>query len=110
MPLPASLFRFRRTRSVETLTDFGSLTVLFGLIHGFAHMARLFTEGHERKLIEKPMDRSGLVALFLLLPIALPMMFASLRSSVSEPWQGVCMRSSVVHRCLEGNGMKRRSC
>lgn len=86
------------------MADFGSLTVLFGLIHGLAHMARSFTEGLERKLIEKPMDRSGLVALFLLLPIAVPMMFAPLRSLVSEPRQQcVCMRSSLVPRRLGGN-------
>jgi len=76
-------------RFVEHIADFGSLTVLLGLIHGFAHMARTVTEGLERNLIEKPMDRSGLVALFLLLPIALPMMFASLKDSVSEPQQPV---------------------
>lgn len=63
-------------------TDFGSLTVLFGLIHGFAHMARTIDQNLERHFIEKPMDRSGLVALFLLIPIALPMMFASLKKLV----------------------------
>ena len=79
--------------STEPISDFGSLTVLFGLIHGFSHTARTIVQGHWQELVELPMDRSGLAAFFFLTPVAFPMIFASLKNSVSYTDTG---RSRIV--------------
>ena len=84
LPSPFICFIFARSLSIANETDFGSLTVLFGLIHGFAHIARTIAGGHEREFIEKCMDRSGLVALVPLIPIAFPMMLGSIKKLVRQ--------------------------
>ncbi|CAN0426842.1 unnamed protein product [Pylaiella littoralis] len=63
----------------EFHTFFGWLTLLFGLIHGLAHVARAISEGHPNVLFDDPMFRSGLVAASLMLLIVLPMMLACLK-------------------------------
>ena len=55
----------------------------FGVLHGVAHMARNVYDGHAPYMLENTMDRSGLSALALLLPIAIPMLVTRLKSWVS---------------------------
>ncbi|CAB1097719.1 unnamed protein product [Ectocarpus sp. CCAP 1310/34] len=57
----------------ELHTFFGSLTLLFGVLHGLAHLAREVNEGNWN-FFASPMGRSGFVALVLLFPIAVPML------------------------------------
>ncbi|CBJ27976.1 putative respiratory burst oxidase homolog [Ectocarpus siliculosus] len=57
----------------ELHTYFGSLTLLFGVLHGLAHLAREVNEGHWN-CFASSMGRSGFIALVLLFPIAVPML------------------------------------
>ena len=65
-------------------TDFGTLTLFFGVLHGVAHMARTINDGHADALVKKPIDRSGLAALFFIVPIAFPMLLVYMKKTVSH--------------------------
>lgn len=58
------------------------MTLLFGLVHGLAHLAREVNEGHWN-FFASPMGRSGFVAMLLLLPIAVPMLLGRPKKLVS---------------------------
>ncbi|CAM9160730.1 unnamed protein product [Ascophyllum nodosum] len=64
-------------------TYFGTATLLFGCVHGAAHVARTLHDGHAGSMIKLNVNRSGLVSLVLLLPIAAPMLVGFLKSRLT---------------------------
>lgn len=63
--------------------DFGVVTLVCSVIHGVAHIARMFHEGDMPYMVHSTTNRSGLVALLLLFPTALPMWIGFLKTAVS---------------------------
>lgn len=53
------------------------------MLHGVAHIARTINDGHADALVKKPIDRSGLAALFFIVPIAFPMLLVYMKKTVS---------------------------
>ena len=59
------------------------MTLVSGVLHGLAHFARNVYENHAPYMLHNTMDRSGLAALAMLLPITIPMLVGPLKSMVS---------------------------
>lgn len=70
-----------RRRCVRT--DFGVLALLCTLVHGACHIARAAYESNAGSLVEGAVNRSGLVALLLLVVSVLPMSIELLRNKVT---------------------------
>lgn len=64
--------------------DFGLLTLVCGVLHGVTHIVRCLYESGEAIMYATPMYRSGLVAMLLLLPTALPMSIGFLKDKVGR--------------------------
>ena len=58
-------------------------TLVAGLLHGLAHFARNVYEKHAPYMLHNTMDRSGLTAFVMLVPITIPMLIGPLKSRVS---------------------------
>ncbi|CAM9785957.1 unnamed protein product [Scytosiphon promiscuus] len=67
----------------ELHTFFGALTLWLGVVHGCAHIGRVINEGAAESLGTDKMNRSGLAALLLLLPIGFPMLLGTLKKSMT---------------------------
>eukprot|EP00904_Undaria_pinnatifida_P005538 jgi/Undpi1/2113/HiC_scaffold_12.g05499.m1 len=89
----ALVVSFEPAHSLHTF--FGSAVLAFGVLHGVAHMARNVYDGHAPYMLENTMDRSGLSALALLLPIAIPMLVTRLKSWLSFEFRKVMHMLSI---------------
>lgn len=63
---------------------YGLLTLVFSVLHGAAHVARFVLEKNPEELYGSTLNRSGLVALLLLLPTVLPMASKTLKEKVTR--------------------------
>lgn len=65
-----------------TITDFGLVTLICSAIHSITHVVRFVYESESEQLYRANVNRSGLVALLLLLPTAVPMSIGFLKEKV----------------------------
>lgn len=65
------------------------LTLVFSVLHGAAHIARFVYENNPKDLYGSTLNRSGLVALLVLLPTAVPMSSTALKEKVGYTNQPV---------------------
>lgn len=69
---------------LSNVLDFGLVTLICGVLHGGTHIIRCLYESGEAMMYATPMYRSGLVAMLLLLPTALPMSIGFLKDQVGH--------------------------
>lgn len=96
------IYRFSRTRGI----DFGSLTLVAGLVHSILHAARYIYANMAYIMVETDAGRSGLIACFLLLFIVPPMKFEFFKARVrnASERKDTCpvlgRRDETAARCL----------
>lgn len=68
--------------------DFGAFTVYAALLHSALHITRYILENSSDLIYHHVVNRSGIVALFFLLPTVLPMMYRRFKLLVSRGMEG----------------------
>eukprot|EP00903_Cladosiphon_okamuranus_P005784 g5731.t1 len=93
----------------ELHTYFGTLTLLFGVLHGCAHMALTISEGREQVLLKNPLYLSGMAGLAFVVPTALPMMLPYLKKWLTYEFRKVLHMLFIpfmVAMCFHGGALR----